>query len=285
MSGAISHVDKTVMMQIAEGISMIGTEHFTSCLAKILQSNTSYDSLFISAFFKNSPPEQLYSNLSAYDEEHSITPYFMNAYLLDPWYLRFLEGIDDGIYRLAEHVEDEFTNSEYYCNYYEKTLLRDEIGVFISINEDASMILSLGRRTKRHTQVTDDKAFLADIFACICAMCRQHWPVIKVGEGAIIGSFNTRVRALVDRFGSETLSDREHEIVQLILQGHSGKSMARILGVSPETVKVYRKRIHYKLNIHSQGELFSRLLASLTMTTSEPVGDPLMLLRQNPKKS
>lgn len=68
-------------------------------------------------------------------------------------------------------------------------------------------------------------------------------------------------------------------------QGHSGKSMARILGVSPETVKVYRKRIHYKLNIHSQGELFSRLLASLTMTTSEPVGDPLMLLRQNPKKS
>ncbi|MEC8727576.1 MAG: helix-turn-helix transcriptional regulator, partial [Pseudomonadota bacterium] len=111
------------------------------------------------------------------------------------------------------------------------------------------------------------------------------WPVIKVGEGAIIGSFNTRVRALVDRFGSETLSDREHEIVQLILQGHSGKSMARILGVSPETVKVYRKHIHYKLNIHSQGELFSRLLASLIMTTSEPVGYPLMLLRQNPKKS
>jgi DNA-binding CsgD family transcriptional regulator len=86
------------------------------------------------------------------------------------------------------------------------------------------------------------------------------------------------------RFGSETLSEREHEIVQLILQGHSGKSMARMLGVSPETVKVFRKRIHHKLNIHSQGELFSRLLASLTMITSDHIGDPLVLLRQNPKK-
>jgi hypothetical protein len=65
---------------------------------------------------------------------------------------------------------------------------------------------------------------------------------------------------------------------------HHEKSMARMLGVSPETVKVFRKRIHHKLNIHSQGELFSRLLASLTMITSYHVGDPLVLLRQNPKK-
>ena len=54
--------------------------------------------------------------------------------------------------------------------------------------------------------------------------------------------------------------------------------------VSSETVKVFRKRIHHKLNIHSQGELFSRLLASLTMITSDHIGDPLVLLRQNPKK-
>ena len=284
MSGAMSHVDQSVLSQIAEAIGKIGTEQYTTCLAKILQSNTSYDSLFISAFFKNSPPEQLYSNLSPMDEKRSIAPYFVNAYLLDPWYLRFLDGIDDGVYRLAKHVADEFTHSEYYCNYYAKTALRDEMGVFIHINDEASLVLSLGRRSQNHDKVTNDKAFLDDIFDCTRAMCRQHWPLIKVGEGAIIGSFNTRVRALVDRFGSETLSEREHEIVQLILQGHSGKSMARMLGVSPETVKVFRKRIHHKLNIHSQGELFSRLLASLTMITSDHVGDPLVLLRQNPKK-
>ena len=67
MSGAMSHIDRSVLSQIAEAISKIGTDEYTTCLARILQSNTSYDSLFISAFFKNSPPEQLYSNLSPMD--------------------------------------------------------------------------------------------------------------------------------------------------------------------------------------------------------------------------
>lgn len=58
------------------------------------------------------------------------------------------------------------------------------------------------------------------------------------------------------------LSLREAEVVRLMLKGHSTKSMARLMGNSPETVKVHRKRIYSKLGICSQGELFSRFLGT-----------------------
>jgi DNA-binding CsgD family transcriptional regulator len=64
-------------------------------------------------------------------------------------------------------------------------------------------------------------------------------------------------------FATSVLSNRDSEIVRLILKGHSSKSMARVLGNSPETVKVHRKHIYAKIGITSQGELFSIFLRAL----------------------
>ena len=81
-----------------------------------------------------------------------------------------------------------------------------------------------------------------------------------------------------ERFGTSLLSCREAEIVRLILKGHSSKSIARVLGNSPETVKVHRKRIFVKLNITSQGELFSLFLDALNRTPANANQDPLEYL-------
>lgn len=50
------------------------------------------------------------------------------------------------------------------------------------------------------------------------------------------------------------------EIAVLILQGHSSASIGLILGISPHTVKVFRKQLYAKCAVGSQVELFAMMM-------------------------
>jgi two-component system response regulator NreC len=56
-------------------------------------------------------------------------------------------------------------------------------------------------------------------------------------------------RGITDRY--ESLSEREREVFQLIAEGHSNKSIATVLGVSPATVETHRSHIMEKLDLHT----------------------------------
>ena len=60
-------------------------------------------------------------------------------------------------------------------------------------------------------------------------------------------------RGITDRF--ESLSEREREVFQLVAEGHSNKSAAAVLGVSPATVETHRSHIMEKLDLHSVAEI------------------------------
>jgi DNA-binding NarL/FixJ family response regulator len=60
-------------------------------------------------------------------------------------------------------------------------------------------------------------------------------------------------RGITDRY--ESLSEREREVFQLIAEGHSNKSIAALLGVSPATVETHRAHIMEKLDVHSVAEI------------------------------
>lgn len=96
--------------------------------------------------------------------------------------------------------------------------------------------------------------------------------------GRADGMIGLHIEAAFRQFGASCLSDREAAVARLILRGHSSKVIARMLGNSPETVKVYRKRIHTKLGLGSTGELFSLFMAALCATPEGSVDDPLLHL-------
>ena len=52
-----------------------------------------------------------------------------------------------------------------------------------------------------------------------------------------------------------SLSNREIEIVKLLVNGNSNKQAAAILGLSTRTVESYRARLMLKLRVHSMNEL------------------------------
>ena len=91
---------------------------------------------------------------------------------------------------------------------------------------------------------------------------------------AVTGAMGRHVTATMEHFGTSCLSDREAEVARLILRGHSSKVIARMLGNSPETVKVFRKRIHTKLGLASSAELFTLFLAALCAAPHGTTDDP-----------
>jgi DNA-binding NarL/FixJ family response regulator len=60
------------------------------------------------------------------------------------------------------------------------------------------------------------------------------------------------LRGVTDRY--DLLSDREREVLQLIAEGHSTKSIAAVLGISPGTVESHRSHVFEKLDLHSVAE-------------------------------
>lgn len=53
---------------------------------------------------------------------------------------------------------------------------------------------------------------------------------------------------------SETLTDRENDVLQLIAKGFSRPEVARLLGLTTNTVASYTKVIYQKLNVSSRAE-------------------------------
>lgn len=58
-----------------------------------------------------------------------------------------------------------------------------------------------------------------------------------------------------DELKKRQLSSREFEVLQLLLQGHTNKSIAEILTCSPETIKTLRARIMEKTQTHNRSEI------------------------------
>jgi DNA-binding CsgD family transcriptional regulator len=101
-------------------------------------------------------------------------------------------------------------------------------------------------------------------------------PVIRSAMGKIWSSWasradtserpvgiHRRLTKCFDNFGQSVLTDRERQISQLLLRGHSSKSIARVLDIAPGTVMVHKRNLFSKLGITSQYELFSIFIDNL----------------------
>jgi DNA-binding CsgD family transcriptional regulator len=119
--------------------------------------------------------------------------------------------------------------------------------------------------------VTRSVALLRSIRPAIDSLCRRHW---SAGSGDGDGLRRQLDQAL-DHFGSSLLTERETQVINLVLHGHSTKSVAQRLGISVETVKLHRKHAYAKLEVRSQAELFYLFLDSLMSAGDYRGGDTL----------
>ena len=254
---------------VAEMVSGLAQPEFYACFSRGCEFLSGYQSTLVVWVSASHRPIYLFDDLPEEFADETKAAWFEGAYLLDPFYGLFANSAPDGIYRLHDLAPDSFFDSEYYRSYYLQTGLTDEIGLLINLDGDHAILVSLGNRSSAPMSA----AQLADLqtaLPVLTALCRRQQ---SAGEGQI--NFSAPLDRAFRNFGKDHLSNRECEVVQLILKGHSNKSIARLLDISVDTVKVYNKRFHAKLEVTSQAELFSLFLEAISLVPFDADIDPL----------
>lgn len=254
---------------LASMVQALAHEDFYQKLSAGCELLTGFESTLIVWLGDKHRPIHLYDDLPESIAAETKNAWFDGAYLLDPFYDLFLKKSPDGVYRLSELAPDSFFDSEYYHSYYLETGLTEEIGLLVNLNSENALFMSLGSRDQTKPREACMKN-LQTVLPVLRQLCRRQQ---SAEEGEI--NFSAPLDKAFRNFGREHLSQRECEVIQLILKGHSNKAIAQLLEISPDTVKVYNKRFHAKLGISSQAELFSLFLESISLVPFDADVDPL----------
>ena len=266
---------KSILMEaqwqqsVAAMIKALAEEDFYAHFAQACELVSDYQSAMIVWLGKNHRPINLYHDLPPELAQETTRPWLEAAYLLDPFYTLFSNGAPEGVYPLHDLAPDNFFQSEYYISYYTQTGLTDECGLLVNLDSNHSILVSLGNRGAPPAKA-GQLSNLQTVLPVLSALCHRQQSAAE-GEITLSAPLDKAFR----NFGRDLLSARECEVIQLILKGHSNKSIAQLLEISVDTVKVYNKRFHTKLEISSQAELFSLFLEAISMVPFDADIDPL----------
>ncbi|WP_428647155.1 helix-turn-helix transcriptional regulator [Roseibium sp.] len=231
----------------------VGTDRFSSALRHILELACRFESMLVTAHEGNAAPKSLYHDLNDLQAAVSVEFYSSGPFLLDPFYIASRNNIDPGAYRLLDVAPKSFLRSDYYRTFYRKIRLHDEMAILLRNGEDNWIIVSLARTRTRARFDEEERDRVNRLFPLIEAAILRHWAKPGGNRQSDASTAADRLRG----FASDVLSPREADIIHLILQGHSTRTISTFLGIAEGTVKVHRHHAYGKLGIHSQSELFS----------------------------
>ena len=215
------------------------------------------------AFHKDARPDVLHHTLEPAGRRHYLERYLDGPYLLDPLYELALRSRRPTLYRFRDESPDRFRSSEYYRQYCERTHLQDEMDFVVPVARQTTVVLVIGRRTRRFAKAELHRLELIE--PLVHSSIQRIWRawVEKSGDDKGRDDVHQRLTECFDNFGRSVLTNRERQISQLLLRGHSSKSVARELKIAPGTVMVHKRNLFAKLGISSQYELFSLLIDDL----------------------
>jgi DNA-binding CsgD family transcriptional regulator len=251
---------------LAELVSNNSAGESAAALAELVGQAVRHEGTCLIAFHRERTPEVLHHTLEPAGASHYLDRYLAGPYLLDPLFHLSQQSIKPGICRYRDATPDRFRSSEYYRQYCEQTHLVDEIDYVVDIPDGTTVVLVVGRRTRRFTRAEiSHLTRLEDIVHAAMRNVWAHWRADLPGSRPAGDAAHARLTRCFDRFGEGVLTDRERQITQLLLRGHSTKSVARELNIAPGTVMVHKRNLFSKLDISSQYELFSLFIDTLTV--------------------
>jgi DNA-binding CsgD family transcriptional regulator len=261
--------------QLAAIMPEIGSERLPLLLVRLLKSLVPFDNAVILHYRHNQQPRIIYNDIPPLAPQKQIDVFVNGAFLLDPFYRAAVDQQASGLHRLCDLAPNGFEKTEYYRSYFKYTEIKDEIGFIVQLPGQQFINISMGRLNFSSRFNRTQIALFDDITEVIARICQLQWAVEseqQSAENRLPGQLDSALK----HFGTAFLTERETQVVQLFLHGHSTKSIAERLGISPETVKLHRKNSYAKLDVSSQAELFHLFIDSLASLSDYAGGDPLV---------
>ncbi len=255
----------TLEERLSAAISSVGQSDFQIHLADWIHSSVAYDNIAVLAYFQGRRPELLMTRSRTPAVHANIeTQYLTGDYLLDPFHELHITEAPRGAYRLSDIAPDRFQRNRYFIEYYNKTRMLDEIAFVSYPAQGVSIHVCLGRDSSSNTRFNSRSIKIASKIAPIVAsLAESHWKFLE-SNGTDPEEY--KINQLSNSLRNQTsirLTPRQTQVALLMLQCYSSEAIAIKLGISPQTVRVFRKQIYKRCSISSQGELFNLLLPML----------------------
>jgi DNA-binding CsgD family transcriptional regulator len=257
--------------QLARMIDQVDSDELPAQLVTGLSALVSFSMATIFILRGQSRPICIFENFPDSVNKIGIENFVNGTYVLNPVYRAHLSGIKQGVYRFRDLAPDDYFSSgftethkvieapEEEIAYMTEGWPRgyEELDLAVPI-DDVTIEIDLYKKYEDGGFSEADIEKLSSHMSVIGALTRKFWQLRsdKLAPNPRDNSIND----IYDDFGASELSNREREVIQYVLRGHSSGSIALNLDVSVTTIKTHRKRAYSKLNISSQSELFSMFL-------------------------
>ena len=258
--------------EIARLIDCVDSDDFLCQLIASLSELVPFSMSAVFAYNGRSRPVCLFDTFPDATARMGIENYVNGTYVLNPFYLAHLRGIDTGVYRITELAPDAYFEDMEMRIDKIKTAKREELGyitegwprgqeeLIIAVNAQGPTTIEINLFELKVSGgfLDDELKLLNDHLPVIGAVLRKYWSLkSQSGDERLL---DTRIDELFEDFGKSLLTDRERQVIQYVLRGHSSESISLHLEISITTVKTHRKRAYAKLGICSQSELLSEFL-------------------------
>ena len=257
--------------QLARMIDQVDSDELPVQLVTGLSALVSFSMVTIFILRGQSRPICIFENFPQSVNKIGIENFVNGTYVLNPVYRAHLSGIKQGVYRFRDLAPDDyfstgFTETHKVIEAPEEEIAYmtegwprgyEELDLAVPI-DDVTIEIDLYKKYEDRGFSEADIEKLSSHMSVIGALTRKFWQLRsdKLAPNPRDNSIND----IYDDFGASELSNREREVIQYVLRGHSSGSIALNLDVSVTTIKTHRKRAYSKLNISSQSELFSMFL-------------------------
>jgi len=113
--------------------------------------------------------------------------------------------------------------------------------------------------------VTKMAAF-SELAAAIQAAYRGESYLSPSAAAALVEECQQKITADGEQDPYQLLTDREREVLKLVVEGHTAREIAEMLVVSPKTVEWYKTSLMNKLNIHNRTDLIKFAIRKRVIT-------------------
>jgi DNA-binding CsgD family transcriptional regulator len=223
-----------------------------------------FQNFIVYVFREGGSPGLIQTNLGLAWLQRQMSAYIDGLYTLDPFHRLTLERAS-GLFRMSEIMPEAFLESEYFNYFYRFTTVVDELRFIAHPDETTAIHVFMEREgdAPAFTDAEVHRARAVEPFVREFIIAHGLW-IDETGGGGARRDAPFDLRAAITALNAGALTAREVDTVELMLKGHSTKSLARVLGIDDGTAANHKRNIYAKLEVHSQAQLFDLFLRSLT---------------------
>ena len=209
-------------------IDGIGTSGFFEKLHAALKQIASFQNFIVLLFETGRTAEVLHTNLELTGLLKKMTPYLNGLYELDPFFIAGASGDERNFIVMDEVAPEEFTQTEFYRSYYTTIDLTQETRFIVPLRPARWIHVLVEREPPEPQFAAQERVKLRGISKAVASLTRKHYEfsVVAGRMPSTNRALATNLFAVISQLGAGTLSNREVQVTEGLLQGHSPKSVA-----------------------------------------------------------